>query len=181
MQCRKGPPIPLRKPSSQGESARPRRSAWVLEGAPDSTRSRWPEWGALFLYATLVAFAIPYHEPWVDEAQAWQLARSLSLTSLFNTYIRYEGAPGLWHFLLWMMIRIHISYAGLHWICGAIATAGVGLLLFKSPFPRYLKLSLPFTYFLLFQYAIVARNYVLAPLLFFLAAMAWRKSPVWMA
>jgi hypothetical protein len=76
-----------------------------------------------------------------------------------------------------MMIRIHISYAGLHWICGAIATAAVWLLLFRSPFPRYLKLSLPFTYFLLFQYAIVARNYVLAPLLLFLAAMAWKKSP----
>jgi hypothetical protein len=181
MQYREGPAIPLRKPSTLSDSAPPRRFAWLLEGAPDSTRPRWPEWGTLFLYAALVAFAIPYHEPWVDEAQAWQLARSLSLASLFRTYIRYEGAPGLWHFLLWMMIRIHISYAGLHWICGAIATAAMGLLLFKSPFPRYLKLSLPFTYFLLFQYAIVARNYVVVPLLLFLAAMAWRKSPVRLA
>lgn len=181
MQYRKGPTIPLRKPFAQGESAPPRRFAWVLEGAPDPMRSPWPESGALFLYAALVAFAIPYHEPWVDEAQAWQLARSLSLTSLFKTYIRYEGSPGLWHFLLWMMTRIHISYAGLHWICGAIATTAMWLLLFKSPFPRYLKLSLPFTYFLLFQYAIVARNYVLAPLLLLLAAMAWKKSPVRLA
>ena len=165
----------------QGESDRRRRFTWVLEGAPDATRSRWPEWGTLFLYAALVAFAIPYHEPWVDEAQAWQLARNLSLPSLFKTYIRYEGSPGLWHFLLWIMIRIHVSYAGLHWICGAIATAATGLLLFRSPLPRYLKLSLPFTYFFLFQYAIVARNYVLAPLLLFLAAMAWKKSPLGLA
>jgi hypothetical protein len=181
MQYRKGPPIPLRKLPTQEDSARPPRFAWVLVGAPDSTRSRWPEWGTLSLYAALVAFAIPYHEPWVDEAQAWQLARSLSLASLFKTYIRYEGAPGLWHFLLWVMIRIHVSYAGLHWICGAIATAAVGLLLFRSPFPRYLKLSLPFTYFLFFQYAIVARNYVLAPFLFFLAAITWKKSPIRLA
>jgi hypothetical protein len=181
MQYPKTPPIPIREPPTQADSARPRRFAWVLEGAPDATRSRWPEWSTLFFYAALVAFAIPYHEPWVDEAQAWQLAKSLSLTSLFKTYIRYEGSPGLWHFLLWIMVRIHISYAGLHWICGAIATAGVGLLLFKSPFPRYLKLSLPFTYFLLFQYAVVARNYVLVPLLFFFAAMAWKKSPVRLA
>ena len=161
----------------QGDSARPPRFASAAGDAPDKMRSRWPEWGTLFFYAALVAFAIPYHEPWVDEAQAWQLARNLPLTSLFKTYIRYEGSPGLWHFLLWMMIRIHISYAGLHWICGAIATAAVWHLLFRSPFPRYLKLSLPFTYFLLFQYAIVARNYVLVPLLLFLAAIAWRKSP----
>lgn len=165
----------------EGDSTRPGRFAGADGDVPDKMRSRGPEWGALLVYAALVAFAIPYHEPWVDEAQAWQLARSLSLASLFKTYIRFEGAPGLWHFLLWIMVRVHVSYGGLHWICGAVATAATGLLLFKSPFPRYLKLSLPFTYFLFFQYAIVARNYVLAPLLFFLAAMAWKKSPFMLA
>lgn len=165
----------------RGESSRPRRFALALEGAPGSTRSRWPEISALSIYAVLVAFAIPFHEPWVDEAQAWQLARNLSLASLFKTYIRYEGSPGLWHLLLWMMTRIHVSYAGLHWICGAIAAAAVWLLVFRSPFPRYLKLSLPFTYFLFFQYAIVARNYVLVPFLLFFAAIVWKKNPFWLA
>jgi hypothetical protein len=160
------------------ESGRRVRFAWLVGGASDAMHTGWPEWGALFIYAALVAFEIPCHEPWVDEAQAWQLARSLSLASLFKTYIRYEGSPGLWHFLLWMMIRVHISYAGLHWICGAIATAAASLLIFRSPFPRYLKLSLPFTYFLFFQYAVVARNYVLVPLLLFLAAIAWKKWPI---
>lgn len=144
-------------------------------------QSNWPEWSALGLYAALVAFAIPYHEPWADEAQAWQLARSLSLGSLFKTYIRYEGSPGLWYFLLWILKQFHVNYAGLHWTCGAIATMAVWLLLFKSSLPRYLKLSLPFTYFLVFQYAVVARSYVLAPLLFFLTAMAWKKNPLGLA
>ena len=114
-------------------------------------RIRWPEWTILSLYAVLVAFAIPYHEPWADEAQAWQLARSLSLPALFQTYIRYEGSPGLWYFLLWPLIRLHVSYTALHWICGTIAVGATALLVFKSPFPRYLKLVLPFTYFLLFR------------------------------
>lgn len=144
-----------------------------------ATSSRlWPEWAALVLYAGLVAFAIPYHEPWADEAQSWQLARSLSLSELFGTYIRYEGTPGLWHFLLWVLIRLHVSYVGLHWICGAIGTAATAVLLFKSPFPRYLKLALPFTYFLLFQYAVVARSYVLAPILLYLVAVFWKRNPV---
>jgi hypothetical protein len=159
-----------------GDSAGPGWSVSAGEAASGTALSGWPEWSALILYAALVAFAIPCHEPWVDEAQAWQLARSLSLPSLFKTYIRYEGSPGLWHFLLWLIIRAHVSYAGLHWVCGAVATAGIAVLLFRSPFPRYLKLSLPFTYFLLFQYAVVARNYVLVPLLLFFAAMAWRRS-----
>jgi hypothetical protein len=139
--------------------------------------SRWPEWCTLLAYAALIAFAIPYHEPFVDEAQAWQLARSLPLSTLFAKFIRYEGSPGLWHFLLWLMNRAHIGYAGMHWIAGGIAVCAVALLLFKSPLPRYLKLTLPFTYFLLFQYPIVARNYVLVPLLLFFVAMAWKKSP----
>jgi hypothetical protein len=144
-------------------------------------RLRWPEWAALSAYAALVAYVIPSHEPIADEAQAWQLARSLSLPSLFQTYIRYEASPGLWHFLLWILIRAHVSYAGLHWICGAIAVAATGLLVLKSPLPRFLKLSLPFTYFLLYQYAVVARSYVLVPIFLYLIALMWKKKPLLMA
>ena len=144
-------------------------------------RTSWPEWLAVTFYAAIVAAAIPFHEPWADEAQAWQLARNLSLSDLFRTYIRYEGSPGLWHFLLWTLNRAQISYAGIHWVCGLIAFASVALLIFASPLPRALRLTLPFTYFLLFQYAIVARSYVLAPLLLFLVAWCWKKSPFTLA
>ena len=156
-----------------------------LTGATSSASanppSRWPEWSALALYLAVLASAIPFHEPWVDEAQAWQLARSLSLSALFKTFIRYEGSPGLWHLFLWLLSRAHVGYFGLHWICGAIAAAAVSLLIFASPLPRYLRLTLPFTFLFVFQYAIVARNYVLVPLLLFLVARQWRKSPLTLA
>src|ERR1700730_17696733 len=61
---------------------------------------------ALALYAGSLAYMIPRHEPWADEAQAWELAQSLSLKSLFGTYIHYEGSPGLWHALLWLLSRL---------------------------------------------------------------------------
>ena len=51
-------------------------------------------------YAVLVASAIAHHEPWADEAQAWQLARYLSLHDLFVTYLHYEVHPILWYVLL---------------------------------------------------------------------------------
>ena len=140
-------------------------------------RLRWPEWTTLVLYAGVVAFAIPYHEPWANGAQAWQLARSLPLVDLFQKYIRYEGSPGLWHFLLWILSRVQVSYGGMHWICGGIAVAAISIFVLKSPFPRYLKLSLPFTCFLLFQYAVVARSYVLAPWLLFMTASRWKRNP----
>jgi len=148
------------------------------EAGLGTTHSRWPEWTTLAAYAALVAFAIPFHEPWADEAQAWQLARTLSLADLFKTFIRYEASPGLWHFLLWILIKAHVSYTGLHWICGAIAVASTSLLIFRSPLPRTLRLALPFTYFILFQYAVIARNYVLVPPMLFMIAIFWKKRPL---
>lgn len=143
--------------------------------------ARWPEWCALSFYCAIVASAIPWHEPWADEAQAWQMARTLSLPALFTTYIRYEGSPGLWHFILWLLVHAHVGYTALHWICAGIAVASTSLLIFRSPFPRYLKLALPFTYFLVFQYAVIARSYVLVPPLLFMVALWWKKRPLTVA
>lgn len=154
------------------------RDSSRFRGLGENLRSKWPEWAALTLYAVVVGFTIPRHEPFVDEAQAWQLARSLPLTSLFRTYIRYEGSPGLWHFFLWLLIRAHLGYAAMHWVCGVIAASAASLLLFFSPFPQYIKLALPLGYFLIFQYAVVARSYLLAPLFLFLIAICWKKLPL---
>jgi hypothetical protein len=182
--CEEGPMRVLLEPVTQPRAGlggtvdlKP-HSISVLGGLRVDIRSRWPEWITIASYAVVIAFAIPYHEPWVDEAQAWQLARSLPLVALFQKYIRYEGSPGLWHFLLWILNRAHVSYTGMHWICGAIATGAVSVFVLNSPFPRYLKFSLPFTYFLLFQYAVIARNYVLVPWLLFMIASRWKRSPI---
>jgi len=138
-------------------------------------RSKAFENAILTGYAAIVASAIAHHEPWADEAQAWQLARNLSLHDLFVTYLHYDVHPILWYVLLRILNLMGISYSGMHWICGAIGVAGTALFLFCSPFPKYLRALLPFTYFLLFQYAVVARGYVLIPLLFYLVALQWEK------
>ncbi len=135
----------------------------------------------LALYVALLAYVIPRHEPWADEAQAWELAKTLSLKSLFGTYIHYECSPGLWHGLLWILARLHVTYYGMHWFTAAIALISMAILLFKAPFPLYVRLLLPFTYFFAFQYAVVARNYVLFPTILFALASIWpirREHPI---
>ncbi len=128
---------------------------------------------ALALYTALLIYVIPRHEPWADEAQAWELAKSLSLKSLFGTYIHYEGSPGLWHFLLWLLARMNVTYSGMHWFTGAIALTSAALLMLASPFPLPIRVLLPFTYFFAFQYAVVARSYVLFPAILFALAFVW--------
>ncbi len=139
------------------------------------------ETAILAAYTVLLGSAIAHHEPWADEAQAWQLARNLSLHDLFVTYLHYEGHPILWYVLLRILNLTGVSYLGMHWICGAIGVAGTALFLFCSPFPKYLKALLPFTYFLLFQYVVVARSYVFVPPLLYLIAWQWKKRPLLVA
>ena len=145
--------------------------------APESiARNYLPEWVTLGIYVALVAAVVPHHEPVADEAQAWQLVRSIPLTNLFHTYLRYEGSPGLWYVVLSILTHLRVSYTGLRWFCAAVAAAATALLIFRAPFPRLIRILLPFTYFLAFQYAIVARSYVLFPPLIFAMAAYWEKS-----
>jgi hypothetical protein len=126
------------------------------------------------LYAAMLAIFGPLHEPWSDEAQAWMLAATPTLRELLFHYLRHEGHPALWYLLLWLPTHLHMSYSFFWVISCACALLGVWVLLGYAPFPFYLRALLPFTFFLAYQYSVVARSYVLFPLLAFLAAHLYR-------
>jgi hypothetical protein len=128
------------------------------------------------VYLITLACTVPWHEPWNDEAQAWLLSRDLSLPQLFLHGLRYESHPPLWYLILWLPAHLHIGYFIFCWISAVIAAAGIYVLLRLSPFPFYLRAVLPFTFYLAYQYAVVARSYVLYPLLGFLVAHVYRQT-----
>lgn len=126
----------------------------------------------LAFYALLVAFTIPRHEPWADEAQSWLLARDSTLFHLWGTLLHYEGTPGLWQTLLHLMIRLGLSYSAYNFVSGFLGLVAAYLLLRYAPLPLFIRILLPFTYFLCYQYAVIARSYsLIAPLLFAIAAL----------
>ncbi len=131
-------------------------------------------WVALAIYAAMVLATVARHEPWADEAQAWLIARDRGFWDMLWRGVRYEGTPGLWHALLWIPAHTGMPYAAMGWIAAAIAIAGAWVLLRYAPFPLALRIVLPFTFFLGYQYAVVARSYVLFPLLIFVAAACFR-------
>jgi hypothetical protein len=128
------------------------------------------------VYLIMLACTVPWHEPWNDEAQAWLLARDLSIPQLLVHGLRYESHPPLWYLILWLPAHLHIGYFIFCWISAVIAAAGIYVLLRLSPFPFYLRAVLPFTFYLAYQYAVVARSYVLYPLLGFLVAHVYRQT-----
>lgn len=136
---------------------------------------QWAQVATLAGYAAVVGVGIAFHEPWADEAQAWLMARDQGFWHLMLHAIRYEGSPGLWHALLWVLARLHVGYAGMRWISGFFALAGVYVLLRWSPFPLILKVLLPFGFWFAYQDAVIARSYVLFALLAFPAAAILRS------
>jgi len=124
----------------------------------------------------LVLFTISRHEPCSDEAQAWLLARDCGWIRLVFHELRYEGNPGLWHTILWIAIHLfHLSYAAIGYVGGAIALAGLAVIVFCAPFPRVLRYPIATSFFFVYQYAVVARPYELLPLLAFGSAILFRE------
>jgi len=135
-----------------------RGSAWLIFGA----------------YAVLLILVSCCHEPWHDEAEAWQMSKA-SLKDILFYIPHYEGHPALWYLILSIPSKLGVPYEiGLKTIaCGAALVYG-WLLLFQSPFPKIIKCSLPFHYFLFYQYGVLSRPYGLMVICFLLMAMAFQ-------
>lgn len=134
-------------------------------------------------YCALLAAVIPFHEPWGDEAQAWLIARDSSVSEMILHRLHYEGAPPLWHLLLHMFQLAGGRYGAIDWFGALFAVAGIFVMQRWSPFPLVIRLLLPFSFFLAYQYAVIARSYVLFPLLVFvLCALYGRRGKIiWFA
>lgn len=146
------------------------------ERAKAAIPPRVPSCVAVALYVLVVALAISRHEPWTDEAHSWLLARDAGLWDLWTRLMHYEGSPGLWQTLLHILIRLGLPYAGLNVISGLFGTAAAILVVAKAPLPPAVRMALPFTFFLCYQYAVIARSYVLLPFLLFVCAALWRDA-----
>jgi hypothetical protein len=121
-------------------------------------------------YGAVVALAIYHHEAWADEAQSWLLARDSSLLQLWITRLHYEGTPGLWQTFLHVLTLFRLPYAFVNILSGLLGCASAWVLIRRSPFPAAIRVLLPFTFFLCYQYAVIARSYSLLPLLLFASA-----------
>ena len=139
-------------------------------------QSKTIEWLIFAAYAILLIVISCFHEPWYDEAEAWQMARGASIHDLLFYIPHYEGHPSLWYLILAIPAKLGVPYElGLKSIAVAAALVYGWLLLFRSPFPKWIRYSLPFHYFLFYQYAVISRPYGISVVCFFLMAMAFQK------
>ncbi len=136
-------------------------------------KSSWWKYTVFLIYLALLSIAVMHHEPWFDESQAWLLARDASLFDLLVKHMRYEGSPGLWHLILMIPAKLQLPYISLNIVSAAAAVGSVYLFLRYAPFPWFIKVLFPFSFFVFYQYAVIARSYALIPLLLFVTAIIY--------
>ena len=103
-------------------------------------------------------------------------ANSPSLWSLWLK-LKYEGHPGLWHALVWLITRFTSNPLWMQVLHIGLAL-GVWIIVYRwSPFSRLEKILLPLSYFLFWQYFVVSRSYVLIALIAFAFISLREKRP----
>jgi hypothetical protein len=121
----------------------------------------------LLVFFVLGLLGILNHAMWRDELNGWLIARdSPSLTDFWNN-IRYEGHPILWYACLYLLNQITQNAIAMQLFHLLLATMGMGLFIYFSPFSRLQKLLFTLGYLPIYEYLLISRNYAIGVLFLF--------------
>jgi hypothetical protein len=119
---------------------------------------------------------------WFDELQAWNIARASGSPFAVLTNLRYEGHPALWYLLLYGFTSVTTDPRAMQVLELVVLAATFAVLLFRSPFPFWLRVGLAASYVVAFEYGVISRSYgVEVLLLVVLLALVVRPAPRWTA
>lgn len=124
----------------------------------------------MLFYAGATFFILTRHEPWRDEAQTWLIVHNVHSFGEFWMKLRYEQHPPLWYLVLLPFAKAGLPYFTQHVIHWLLAVAASAVFLIKAPFSRVFKTIFIFSYYMFFEYAVIARNYTPGILLLFVIA-----------
>ncbi|MCQ2495192.1 MAG: hypothetical protein MJ131_01225 [Lachnospiraceae bacterium] len=141
----------------------------------DSKKSRMPELLVLSIYTVCHCIISMLHEASFDEAHAWNIAKDAGIMEAVFEIPHWEGHPSLWHLLLMPFAKLGMDYQlTMTLVTLFFSGFAVYLLVFRSPFPRIIRLILPFTYFFFYQYGVIARPYCMMMTAFMIAAFFYK-------
>jgi hypothetical protein len=127
-------------------------------------------------YAIVVGITLMRHAIWLDEAQAWCVARdSHSLRELLWN-LRYDGHPALWYLCLFVITRMTSNPVAMQILHGMVATVTVAVIAWRAPLTIVERWLLAFGYLFAFEYAVISRGYGIGVLLV-LAVCVWCANP----
>lgn len=129
----------------------------------------------LVIWFAVVSFMASQHSFWRDEVRALALALSGDGFVGMARTVQGEGHPLLWYVMLRMAHAVTGSVAVLPVLAMIVAMASAVLLVVRSPFALIPLALLLFGNMMLFEYAVMARNYGISMLIMFLVAAGYAR------
>jgi hypothetical protein len=124
----------------------------------------------------VVGFGLWHHEPWSDEAFPWMIARDTNWRGFFEIIFgNWDRHPGLFYALLLPLAKSGLPYFSQALLNGLFALAAAFLLMAKAPLPRIFRYLFLFSYYMLYEYSVITRTYMLSALLIFSIAVFYPK------
>lgn len=149
------------KPGSReaGKQGRPELLAGIGDG----------KFAAILTAAFVVVLGVVVfnHEMWRDELQAWMIVRDSPTLAAMFANLSVEGHPSLWYLLLFPITRLTKDPLSMQMLNLVLAAAAVFVFVRFSPFTRLQKLLFAFSYYPLYEYGAISRNYAVGLLLAF--------------
>ena len=136
----------------------------------------------LAFYLSATAYLVLHHSMFWDEMQAWDLARDAHSIPELLGFLRYEGHPALWYLILYLPSHLGWPPQSLAWINWILSALEAFLLLFVARVSILTRLGFLFSFFLFYDYPVIARNYMLAVLLLTAAILCYtadKSKPKW--
>ena len=127
----------------------------------------------LALYLCVTIFTGLHHEPWADEAQSWLISRDNNIIGIIQA-VRYEGTLPFWNFILKFFQLFGLKYNYVFIIPMIFTMIGI-ILLFMTDAPFLCKILLPFSFYVMYQESVVARQYCLVFPAMMLLVLAYRE------
>ena len=135
----------------------------------------WIIYGIVFAaFVCMGVFAGLHHEPWADEAQSWLIARDTNNLIDLLKAVKYEGTLPTWHLINKAFQLAGLDYDHIFVIPLVFSAIGV-ILLFFTDAPLPVKIMLPFSFFVVYQNSVVARQYAMVFPAMMLIVIFYRK------
>jgi len=123
-------------------------------------KQNWLNGAVLSIFSLWMIVLLFRHEPWVDEAQTFLLVRDLSFGDLFRQ-LKFEGHPLAWYLMIFPFIKLGFPIFIQNVLSTILGIGSAYLILFKSPFDRFIKIICLVSSPVMFQFTVVARSYSL--------------------
>ncbi|HOW60047.1 MAG TPA: hypothetical protein PLO78_10035 [Candidatus Omnitrophota bacterium] len=137
-------------------------------------KKRYLDVFVLLAYFFVTLGTVLHHVPWRDEAIPWLMARDSSLSQMLFEHLQYELHPMAWYLLLFVLTHLGFPYITLSIFHLGIAFLAVLIFIWKAPLPRITKYAFVFSYYMMSEYAVIARHYALTILVLFCVAACYQ-------